>query len=117
MVQEKRQEEIRANEKNGNGTWISTLSRALKSRRLWQTFIRCWAVLTVTLVFMVSSKVSTVIGQSSFFCVYAWNFSFYSRFLKCAQDCCALTATITCKFNIHCRRVYDDDWWVLDVLN
>ncbi len=56
------------NEKRGIKVWISQLDPALKSRRTWKTFIRCWAVLTTTLVLMVSPEISGVIGQASFFC-------------------------------------------------
>ncbi|KAF9527115.1 hypothetical protein CPB83DRAFT_856773 [Crepidotus variabilis] len=47
------------------------LKAAVKSKRAWKTFIRCWIVLTTVLVLMVADKSSRTMGQqASFFCVF-----------------------------------------------
>jgi RsiW-degrading membrane proteinase PrsW (M82 family) len=98
-------------EKSRIKVWISQLDPALKSRRTWKTFIRCWAVLTTTLVLMVSPTISSVVGQASFFCALVYSdlvIILISELDRHRQGCGPYDAAIDGRLCFHCSSIYND---------
>jgi len=96
-------------EKSGIKTWISQFDPALKSRRTWKTFIRCWAVLTTTLVLMVSPKTSSVVGQASFFCALVYSdLILICELERHRQGCGRYDAAIDGWLCFRSSSIYDD---------